>query len=107
MTDSMKEKRAKLRELSTEAKILLETGKVCTINEGLKILYTMQGHEKLKTFKQWKSDGYQVKKGEKALLLWAKPLHVLKEEPEPEGAAFFPVINVFSAVQVERGLKSC
>ena len=103
MTDQMKEKRAKLKEMSTEAKILLDTGKVCTINEGLKILYTMQGHEKLKTFKQWKEEGFNVRKGEKALLLWAKPLHVLKEQPEPEGAPFFPVINVFSFQQVERG----
>jgi hypothetical protein len=107
MTEAMKEKRTKLKELSTEAKILLETGKVCTINEGLKILYTMQGHDKLKTYKQWKEDGFNVKKGEKALLLWAKPLHVQNEEPEPDGAPFFPVINVFSALQVERGLKVC
>ncbi len=98
MTDRMKEKRAKLRELSTEAKILLETGKVCTINEGLKMLYTMQGHDKLKTFKQWKEEGFNVKKGETALLLWAKPLHVQKEEPEPDGAPFYPVINVFRGV---------
>jgi hypothetical protein len=107
MTEAMKEKRTKLKELSTEAKILLETGKVCTINEGLKILYTMQGHDKLKTYKQWIEEGYKVKKGEKALLLWAKPLHVQNEEPEPDGAPFFPVINVFSALQVERGLKVC
>ncbi len=102
MTEKMKQKRDKLRKLSQEAETLKKDGEVETINEGLKVLYKKQGHETLKTFKQWKTDGFNVKKGETALLLWAKPLHVLNEEPEPDGTPFFPVVNVFSNSQVER-----
>ncbi len=60
----------------------------------------------LKTFNQWINEGFHVKKGEKALLLWAKPLHVQKNEPKPEdGPAFFPVVYLFSNLQVEIILK--
>ncbi|MCX6231137.1 MAG: ArdC-like ssDNA-binding domain-containing protein [Bacteroidetes bacterium] len=102
MTEAMKEKRKKLQALSLLAKALVERGRVESINEGLKFLYKSDGHEDLKTFKQWKESGQTVKKGEKGLMLWAKPLHVLREEPKEEGEnSYFPVMYVFSKKQVE------
>ncbi|MCX6232735.1 MAG: ArdC-like ssDNA-binding domain-containing protein [Bacteroidetes bacterium] len=101
MKEEIQEKRKKLQALSLLAKALVERGRVETINEGLKFLYKSDGHEDLKTFKQWKESGQTVKKGEKGLMLWAKPLHVLKEQPEPDGAPYFPVMYVFSNKQVE------
>ena len=102
MKAEMQEKRRKLQALSLLAKALVERGRVESINEGLKFLYKSDGHEELKTFKQWKESGQTVKKGEKGLMLWAKPLHVLKEEPKEEGeSAYFPVMYVFSNLQIE------
>ena len=108
MTEEMNEKRAYLHDLSQTAKELIKTGEADTINEGLKLIYADSGHLELKTFKQWLSYGKVVKKGEKALLLWAKPLKEQKEEQnpqpkeeEPNGKDFFPIAYVFSNLQVE------
>ncbi|MFZ4400934.1 MAG: ArdC-like ssDNA-binding domain-containing protein [Bacteroidales bacterium] len=102
MKEEMKEKRKKLQALSLLAKALVDRGRAENVNEGLKILYRSDGHEELKTFKQWRENGQTVKKGEKGLMLWAKPLHVLKEEPKEEGeSSYFPVMYVFSNKQVE------
>ena len=101
MTADHLEKRNHLKDLSADAQILVKMGKVDTVNEGIKLFYANLGHTELKTFGKWKELGFQVMKGEKALLLWAKPLHVQKEEPKPEGAPFFPVVYLFSNLQVE------
>lgn len=108
MTEEMKAKRADLHDLSQIAKEYIKIGEADSINEGLKLIYAEDGHLELKTFKQWLSDGKVVKKGEKALLLWAKPLKEQKEEHKPEqkeeepnGKDFFPIAYVFSNLQVE------
>ena len=105
MNDNMKEKRAQLHALSMQAKSLIDFGKAETINEGLKLIYSADGHTELKSFKQWKESGQIVRKGEKALMLWAKPLSSQKEKEgkteEAEGRDFFPVAYVFSNLQVE------
>lgn len=105
MTDKMKEKRAQLHALSMQAKGLMEMGEAESINEGLKRIYSTDGHTELKSFKQWKESGQIVRKGEKALMLWAKPLSSQKEKEgkteEAEGRDFFPVAYVFSNLQVE------
>ena len=101
MTAEHLEKRNHLKDLSADAQILVKMGQVDTINEGIKLFYANLGHTELKTFGKWKESGFQVMKGEKALLLWAKPLHVQKEEPKPEGAPFFPIVYLFSNLQVE------
>ncbi len=102
MTAEMLEKRSHLKDLSGDAAVMVEMGIVTNVNEGIKLLYAKEGHNELKTFNQWLNDGYHVRKGEKALLLWSKPLYVLKNEPKPEhGASFFPVVNLFSNLQVE------
>ena len=108
MTEEMKAKRADLHDLSQIAKEYIKIGEADSINEGLKLIYAEDGHLELKTFKQWLSDGKVVKKGEKALLLWAKPLKEQKEEQnpqpkeeEPNGKDFFPIAYVVSNLQVE------
>jgi hypothetical protein len=74
-----------------------ESGKIKTINEGLRKFYEQQGHAKLKTVQQWNAEGKQVKQGEKALLLWGKP-QPSKQNPKQN---FFPMHFVFSAKQVQ------
>jgi hypothetical protein len=105
MTEEMKAKRAYLHTLSQKAKELIESGEAETVNEGLKLIYAEQGHRNLKTFKEWLKFGKAVKKGEKALLLWGKPLREQKDQnPKPEDQDdrdFYPIAYVFSSSQVE------
>lgn len=105
MTDEMIAKREALKVLSGDAKTLIKMGQVGSVNDGLAFIYRMEGHEVLKSYKQWRSDGYQVKKGSKALLMWGEPLKKQKEkegqETDPEDRDFFPLAYVFSNMQVE------
>ena len=106
MTEEMKAKRAYLHQLSQQAKELIENGEAETVNEALKLIYAADGHEELKTFKQWLKEGKAVRKGEKALMLWAKPLSEQKDKQETtaedqDGRDFFPIAYVFSNLQVE------
>lgn len=80
-----------------------------TVNDLLKAHYSELGHKELKSFSQWKEEGYSVKKGEHALLLWAhpKPSRHSKEQATSEGknedeakADYFPVVYLFSQKQV-------
>lgn len=105
MTEEMRAKRAYLHKLSQQAKILVDMGEAESVNEGLAMIYAEEGHRNLKTFKEWLKVGKAVRKGEKALLLWGKPLRKQKDqEPKPEDQDdqdFFPVAYVFSSKQVE------
>ncbi len=80
-----------------------------TVNDLLKDHYEEQGHTDLKSFNQWKEEGYSVKRGEHALLLWAHPKasKQSKEQAASEGkkeeeakADYFPVVYLFSKKQV-------
>lgn len=111
--EAMRAKRAELKELSKPFKKLVEIGEISTINEGLIALYAEQGHEKLKTLKQWNKEGKSVIKGEHALLLWGKPKAINKPEPktesteaEEETSDFYPICFVFSALQVQERSKA-
>lgn len=105
MTEEMRAKRAYLHKLSQQAKELVEMGEAESINEGLAMIYAEEGHRNLKSFKEWLKVGKVVKKGEKALLLWGKPLRKQKEQeqtPEDqEDPDFYPLAYVFSSKQVE------
>ena len=95
-------KRAELKSISQGFKILIKEGAIGSINEGLANYYREQGHIDLKSFKQWKENGFQVKKGSKALLLWGQPKSINKNnEAEEEDEQFFPLAFVFSNLQVE------
>ncbi len=102
----MKIKRDELKALSTGFKILVKEGALDSVNEGLVSMYAQQGHTELKTYRQWKETGFQVRKGSKALLLWGEPKPIRKgsgEAPAPEEKedTFFPLAYVFSNLQVE------
>jgi hypothetical protein len=97
------ERRAELKEISKGLRILLKEGAIDTINEGLKQMYRDNGHVELNTLKQWNRSGMIVKKGEKALLLWAvKTKRTVKNEDtgEQDEFDFWTVCYVFSNKQV-------
>lgn len=72
------------------------------------------GATEFRTFAQWKADGYNIKKGSKAFILWSKKKSVTKPgeatekntEPSEETAyEFFPIAYLFSDLQVEKVQK--
>jgi hypothetical protein len=102
----IQEKREFLKGLSSSLKLLKKEGAIDSINEGLKELYAQEGHTELKTLKQWNVAGKRVRKGEHALLLWARPKRIT---PDPASQTandndemnFFPLCFVFSNLQVQ------
>ena len=104
-TSSLKEARFKLKELSAGAKILVQAGAVDTVNEFvIKTHYQKDGHELFKTFNEWVADGYRIKKGSKAFVVWGRPKRSQKIQPESEQDEYnyFPICYLFSNLQVER-----
>ncbi len=99
------DKRNALKELSKAAAEFVAEEKAGSINDGLALIYNMQGHTEIKSFRAWIKEGYVVKKGEKALLLWGEPLKALNQEKktgdEKDEYKFFPLAFVFSNKQVE------
>ena len=77
-----------------------------SVNEALEIMYRQDGHTELKRYGEWQKVGKQVKRGEKALLLWGSPKKPLKQERALEDVGgddkykFFPICYVFSNLQV-------
>ena len=93
---TIQEKRTYLKELSAGFLQLKKDGVIKTVNSELKTMYAQQGHITLKTYDGWQKEGFQVKKGETALLLWGRP----QEEPENIDRIFFPLSFLFSNLQV-------
>ena len=70
-------RRAALKDLSSSLQTLSKQGlfpEFPTVNGLLRYYYQSKGYTDLKTFRQWKEEGFSVKKGEKAILLWAQPV---------------------------------
>ena len=87
------------------------TGVEMKPNELLREHYAQAGHTELKSFSEWKEAGYYVKKGEKAILLWAhpKPSREAKELAKSQGKNedeakndFYPLAYLFSSKQVAK-----
>lgn len=104
----IQEKRELLKKYSAFAAPFVENGDYETINQAIVAeCYTNKKHKEFKTFKQWLKDGFSVKKGEKAFLVWGRPKDTQDKEagkePEPNEneKAFFPIAFVFSNAQVE------
>ena len=105
-------RRQALRDLSNELKSLAElNGQEANVNELLRDFYAGTGHTELKTFDQWKEDGYFIRKGEKALLLWGKPKaskNAIQEatqqgkSEEDADTDFYPLAYLFSQQQVTK-----
>ncbi len=100
------ENREKLKQLSNQVKHLVQEGKFSTMNEAiLATFYQNEHNTEFRSFLNWSQNGYQIKKGEKAFLLWGKPKehHVVnKDDPEKEDTdySFYPIAKVFSNNQV-------
>lgn len=109
MNQEIKNKREELKAISAGFRILVKEGAINTINEGLANYYAELGHKILKSYRRWKEEGYQVRKGSKALLMWGTPKNINgteekqppKENESEDKADFFPVAYVFSNLQVE------
>lgn len=104
MNEAIKLKREELKALSAGFKMLVKEGAIDSVNTGLVQYYAELGHTTLKSYKRWKEEGFQVRKGMKALLLWGEPKPIkTPAEPKKEGEeedTFFPVAFVFSNLQV-------
>lgn len=108
MTEEMRIKREELKALSAGYAMLIKEGAIDSVNEGLAMYYAEQGHKILKSYRRWKEEGFQVKKGSKALLMWGEPKERKKAEEQPPATKenekeqlFFPLAYVFSNLQVE------
>lgn len=97
-----KEAREQLKAISRAVKPLVSQGAFDSVNAAIVNIYKQQGHEILKTFWQWKSEGKSVKKGEKALPVWASPKKVRKDEAPniDKDFDFYPICYLFSNKQV-------
>ena len=107
-------RRAALKDLSSSLQALSKQGlfpEFPTVNGLLRYYYESRGYKELKTFKQWKEEGFSVKKGEKAILLWAQPVasNQSKEAATEAGKTeeeakedYFPVCHVFASCQVQQ-----
>jgi len=88
--------------MSAAAKLLVAQGAHSSINEAIISMYRNEVHHTFNTYNQWKEKGYQVRKGESAFLVWARPLGAHEEqEAEQINSKFFPVCFLFSNAQVD------
>lgn len=79
-----------------------QTEEFDTVNDGLKYIYELDGHEKLNTYKQWREEGYQVRKGSEALLVWGAPRKTQQgDDDEGQETKFWPVCHLFSNLMVD------
>lgn len=100
-TSNIQAKREELKLLSKPLAELKTNGNIKTINEGLKAIYSVQGHHEFKTFEQWERLGMRVKRGEKALYLWgSQTTKTINEEGHEKEIKFFPLVALFSDLQV-------
>lgn len=79
------------------------------------LVYNPENEFSFNSFNGWKRDGYTIKKGAKAFLLWGQPINSDKqedketaqgtEEEENTDKTFFPLAFVFRSDQVLKPLK--
>jgi hypothetical protein len=102
----IQEKRQKLKVLSGELKESLLDGD--KLND-LIVEHYKEGNPEIEgfnTYNGWRKEGFQVKKGEQAYLVWGRPKEQQEGEKAKEAAAdedgekFYPVAFIFSNLQV-------
>ena len=112
--EEARQRRAVLSSISRKARVLRDNRPELaemTINQILmRTVYNPSGELEFKKFREWKAEGYTIKKGEKGFMLWAQPLSELKKqqgdtpeaeaEPDEDENSFFPVCYLFSNEQV-------
>lgn len=116
--ESIQQKRERLKDLSSRAKAIREELlKKCktpqevaeleamSINDLIvKYIYQDEKNQIFNTFKGWIKNGFSVRKGEKAFLLWGRKKQTVEDakgEEKTEELEFFPVTYVFSNLQVK------
>lgn len=89
--------RIALRVLSDTLKLGAEMqGKEVKINTLLIEYYKNNNNvQELKSFEEWKKEGYQVKKGARGFAVWGK-----RTKEDNERKAFFPMAYLFAEKQV-------
>lgn len=114
---TIQEKREILKDFSSKAKAIKEELlKNCTTPEQeqqiesatinsiiVEHIYTDETHKKFNTFKGWIKEGFCVRKGQKAFLLWGRKKQEVEKpngEQKTEELDFFPITFVFSNHQV-------
>lgn len=86
-------------------------GNKITVNCLLKQCYAEQygGIDDFKTYKQWKEEGRQVKKGESSHIIFSRPIFDIKKEKGEEikdgEKNFFSTCNVFHINQTEEAAQ--
>jgi len=112
--DSKKEQykanRTALIQISASLRVLVKAGAIDSVNEGLKEIYEKSDSniEEFRTFWQWKDEGYTIKKGSKAFLIWGQPRkgsQVAEGSDEPDEYSFWPLCYLFANTQVFRPEK--
>jgi hypothetical protein len=112
--EAHKEKRNLLIQLSAQAKEIqlleIETGEDDRNINSILIddFYTDSKNQTFNTFHEWLNQGFKVKKGEKAFLVWGRKRknNQDQENKEPKTEAekvfsFYPLCYLFSNAQVE------
>ena len=120
MNKNIIEKRRVLQTLSHAAQELAKDEgidpKDYKINDLLMMLvYNPDNEYKFNSFNGWRREGYTIKKGSKAFLLWGQPINrdrqeqdgTIKKASEDEEAdpPFFPLAFLFRSDQVLKPLK--
>ena len=99
-------KRQQLKAMSEQVKSLVDDGKFEKLNTAIiDTFYKNETHREFNTFWQWKAKGMNVKKGEKAFFVWAKPLSAQAKEKgealKEDESDFYPLCFLFSNAQVQ------
>lgn len=108
--EQYKANRTALIQLSTALRLLVKEGALDSVNEGLKEIYEKSDHEieEFKTFWQWKDEGFTIKRGSKAFLIWGQPRRgsqVAEGSDEPEEYNYWPLCYLFANTQVYKPVR--
>jgi len=86
-----------LRKLTNEVRPFVKEGVYKNVNAAIiEMCYRVNGNETFKTFDQWKKDGFFVRKGEKAFVVWSRPITT----QVPDAEKFYRIAFLFSNLQV-------
>ena len=80
-SEEHQKRREELKELSRIAREELQHEDL-NVNQKIKKLFYR--NKKLFTYRQWKENGFSVKKGSKAIALWGKPQRIKQDDSDDE-----------------------
>lgn len=101
--EAYQQRRAELMAMSNQLRPLVTIGQYDSINEAIiETVYNPEGARTLRTFWEWKREGYKVRKGEKGLPVWGRKK---QRTPEPAGdedpMTYWPMAYLFTDEQVD------